>query len=82
MPGNVIKLDSPAALRRVERGVSRKAARASDLWREPIDLDPDLTAKLLRGLAENHRLRLEVFARQGTRVSFGIFWRSQATAHI
>ena len=70
MPGKVIKLDSRRRSRRLESGVARKAGRAPDLWRHPIDLDLDLTAKLLRGLAENHRLRLEVFARQGARVSF------------
>jgi hypothetical protein len=70
MPGNVIKLDSRRRSRRVGRGVTRKAGRAADLWRDPIDLDPDLTTKLLRGLAENHQRRLEVFACQGARVSF------------
>ena len=40
-----------------------------DLWRTPIDLSPELATRLLHGLAENHRRRLEVFARQGERVS-------------
>ena len=70
MPGKVIKLDSRRRSRRIESKVVREAGRVSDLWRDPIDLDPDLTARLLRGLAENHQLRLEVFARQGARVSF------------
>lgn len=46
-----------------------KGKAASDLWRRPIDLSPELAIRLLHGLAENHRRRLEVFARQGERVS-------------
>lgn len=37
--------------------------------REPIDLTPELTAKLMHGLADDHRRRLEVFARNEGRVS-------------
>lgn len=48
---------------------AKKAKEASDLWRRPIDLSPEMTKRLLHGLAENHRRRLEVFARQGARVS-------------
>jgi hypothetical protein len=50
------------------KGAAKKGA-ASDLWRRPIDLSPELTMRLLHGLAENHRRRLEVFAREGDRVS-------------
>ena len=46
-----------------------KSKGSSDLWRRPIDLDTDLATRLLHGLADNHRRRLEVFARQGERVS-------------
>ena len=35
----------------------------------PMDLTPDLVAKLIHGLAENHRGRLEVFARNDGRAS-------------
>jgi len=42
---------------------------SSDLWRKPIDLGPDLAARLLHGLAENHRRRLQLFARRGARVT-------------
>ena len=38
-------------------------------WREPVDLTPDMAAKLIHGLADNHRRRLELFARHGARVS-------------
>lgn len=48
---------------------AKKGKATSDLWRRPIDLTPDLATRLLHGLAENHRRRLEVFARQGERVS-------------
>jgi len=53
----------PASKRRA------KSKSAPDLWRRPYDLTPDLAARLLRNLAENHRNRLELFARQGERVS-------------
>ena len=35
----------------------------------PMDLTPDLVAKLMHGLAENHRGRLAVFARNDGRAS-------------
>ncbi len=48
----------------------RTAARpASYYWRRPIDLTPDLANRLMHGLAENHRRRLELFARHGGRVT-------------
>lgn len=62
MSGNVINLES-------RRRSPKAKSRPSDLWRNPIDLDLDLTTKLLRGLADNHRSRLEVFANHGPRVS-------------
>ncbi|NIR29086.1 MAG: hypothetical protein GWN84_07175 [Gammaproteobacteria bacterium] len=37
--------------------------------REPIDLTPELTAKLMHGLADDHRRRLELFARNDGRAS-------------
>lgn len=39
------------------------------LWRQPIDLTPDMTVRLLHGLSEPHRERLRVFAEKGPRVS-------------
>ena len=48
---------------------TKKGKSASDLWRKPIDLSPEMATRLLHGLAENHRRRLEVFARRGDRVS-------------
>ncbi len=39
------------------------------LWREPMDLSEDLAARLLHGLSEPHRVRLELFAKQGGRVT-------------
>ena len=55
--------------RRLTAKSVKPAKSASDLWRVPIDLGPELATRLLHGLAENHRGRLEVFARQGERVS-------------
>ncbi len=39
------------------------------LWREPMDLSADLAARLLHGLSEPHRARLELFAKKGGRVT-------------
>lgn len=38
-------------------------------WRRPVDLSPDLTLKLVHGLGEIHRKRLEVLAEKGGRAS-------------
>ena len=51
------------------RETSKKSKVGSELWKKPVDLTPDLARRLLHGLAENHRRRLEVFARNGDRVS-------------
>jgi hypothetical protein len=37
--------------------------------REPIDLNRDLTLQLMHGLADNHRRRLEAFARSNGRMA-------------
>jgi len=37
--------------------------------REPIDLDRELTVQLMHGLADNHRNRLEAFARRDGRIT-------------
>ena len=42
---------------------------SSDLWWRPMDLTPELASRLLHGLAENHRHRLELLARKGGRAS-------------
>ncbi len=39
------------------------------LWREPIDLTPELASRLLHGLSDPHRVRLKVFAKKGGRVT-------------
>lgn len=39
------------------------------LWREPMDLTPDLAARLLHGLSAPHRTRLKLFAEKGGRVT-------------
>ena len=42
---------------------------STDLWRRPVDLTPELATRLLHGLAEMHRARLELMARKGGRVT-------------
>ncbi len=42
---------------------------AKALWREPMDLSPELAARLLHGLSQPHRARLELFAKKGGRVT-------------
>ncbi len=39
------------------------------LWRQPMDLSPDLAVRLLHGLSEPHRVRLRLFAQKGGRVT-------------
>ncbi len=46
---------------------AKKSAKL--LWRQPMDLSPDLAVRLLHGLSEPHRVRLELFARKGGRVT-------------
>jgi hypothetical protein len=62
----------PAGLagRPAERLAGRQAT-ASDpglRWRQPVDLQPDQAVRLVHGLSEDHRRRLELFARKGGRV--------------
>jgi len=38
-------------------------------WRRPVDLNSDLTSRLMHGLGENHKARLKLFAEKGGRVS-------------
>jgi len=45
----------------------RTTRRANARWREPVDLTPDLARRLVHGLSDNHRRRLEIFARSGGR---------------
>jgi hypothetical protein len=37
-------------------------------WRQPVDLTEDMVARLLHGLSDPHRRRLELFAGKGGRV--------------
>lgn len=43
--------------------------KTTELWRLPMDLSPNVATRLLHGLAENHRHRLELLARNGGRCS-------------
>jgi len=49
--------------------VRESRRRSQHEWREPIDLNRDLTVQLMHGLADNHRRRLEVFTQTSGRVS-------------
>jgi hypothetical protein len=59
----------PLARHQSAAKAAKKDKTNLDLWRTPIDLSPELATRLLHGLAEIHRRRLEVFARRGERVS-------------
>ncbi len=48
---------------------SKTDKKSSDLWRLPMDLTPELAIRLLHGLAENHRNRLELLVRNGGQAS-------------
>ena len=45
------------------------ASGAKLRWRQPVDLNEDMAARLLHGLSEPHKRRLELFAKKGGRVS-------------
>ena len=45
------------------------AAGAKLRWRQPVDLNEDMAARLCHGLSESHKRRLELFAKKGGRVS-------------
>jgi hypothetical protein len=41
---------------------TRKTVRTETTWKKPVDLNKDLAQRLVHGLSENHRKRLEIFA--------------------
>lgn len=45
----------------------RPARRANADWRRPVDLTTALAQRLVNGLSDNHRRRLEIFARNNGR---------------
>ncbi len=47
----------------------RNLPGASLSWRDPVDLTEDQAARLVHGLSEPHKRRLELFAKTGGRVS-------------
>jgi hypothetical protein len=49
--------------------VRESRRRSQQEWREPIDLNRDLTIQLMHGRADNHRRRLEAFAGKNGRIS-------------
>jgi hypothetical protein len=63
LPGGVAR--DPA------RGAAGRRATVNDpalRWRQPVDLQPDQAVRLVHGLSEDYRRRLELFARKGGRV--------------
>ncbi len=60
-------LERFSGLRLPDGGMRRK--RQTLRWREPVDLSPVLTTKLLHGLAEPHRQRLALLAKKNGRAS-------------
>jgi hypothetical protein len=51
-----------------ERPVSGGRRKANMGWRRPVDLSPDVAARLLHGLSDENRQRLKLFAQKGGRV--------------
>ena len=47
----------------------RSARPVETTWKKPVDLNKDLAQRLVHGLSENHRKRLELFARNKGRAS-------------
>ena len=50
-------------------GQKKSKGRSDSLWREPLDLTPEIAVRLLHGLAEPHKTRLRCFAEKGGRVT-------------
>ncbi|MEM7226328.1 MAG: hypothetical protein AAF495_25355 [Pseudomonadota bacterium] len=48
---------------------SGRGARTQLHWRKPVDLTPAQTLKLIHGLGDNHRRRLELMAKNGGRAT-------------
>jgi len=42
---------------------ARRTTRTEASWKQPVDLDTHLAQRLVHGVSENHRKRLEIFAR-------------------
>lgn len=45
----------------------RSTTSAAVSWKKPVDLNKDLAQRLVHGLSDNHRKRLEIFARNNGR---------------
>lgn len=46
---------------------ARRAARTETSWKKPVDLDKALALRLVHGISDNHRKRLEIFAKNNGR---------------
>jgi hypothetical protein len=56
-------------IRGEEAGAPPKVNRKGFRWRAPYDLTPELARKLVRGISEDTRKRLVLFARDGGRAT-------------
>lgn len=48
---------------------ARKTVQTETNWKKPVDLNKELAQRLVHGISENHRKRLEIFARNKGRAS-------------
>ena len=53
----------------IDGAAAARARKPRLRWREPVDLTPELTQRLMHGINEQHVDRLRLFAEQGGRVS-------------
>lgn len=53
----------------IANGRAAPARKPRLRWRQPVDLSPELTARLMHGLGDGHKHRLKLFAEKGGRVS-------------
>ncbi len=65
--GKSLAAPQPAKSSAPKSSVPKSSVKA--LWREPMDLSPELAARLLHGLSQPHRARLALFAKKGGRVT-------------
>ena len=65
--GKSLPASGPAKSSAPKSSVPKSSVKA--LWREPMDLSPELAARLLHGLSQPHRARLALFAKKGGRVT-------------
>lgn len=73
----ILRLVATPEVLEEQRGTRRATAR----WREPVDLTPDLVRRLVHGVSNNHRQRLEIFARNGGRAHMSELLKVTGDSH-